>query len=53
MPHLYCLVLLLAGIYTVYSYPYLDPTLYRDDYETLLGLQEPVYERGTSNVVTF
>ena len=45
MPHLYCLVIFLAGIYMVYTYPYEEPTYYPDDYEAF-GIQEPVYQQG-------
>ena len=45
MPHLYCFVIFLAGIYTVYTYPFEEPTYYPDYYEAF-GIQEPVQIKG-------
>ena len=49
MPHLYCLVILTAGIYTVYTYPFLGPVpayYPQEEYPESLVLQEPVLEQG-------
>ena len=47
MPHLYCVVILAAGIYAVYTYPFFGPAYYpQDEYAEALAFQEPVFGQG-------
>lgn len=48
MPHLYCFVLLTAGLYTVYTYPFIGPEYFpQEEFPEAIDLQEQFYGQGT------